>query len=131
MPSPVFGECQQNCAKNQVFFEVLPQLCYKLKCLFPHRIFLLTMALIYTYRTEDFCETLFVLEYLKHDAKYILNKVCNMYKRNIPLRFQTEFCSDVYRPFGRPVCWFGYPNSAAQKTLFVFSFFLLLFVIFS
>ena len=34
-----------------------------------------------------------------------------------------SFVSDVFRPFGRPVYRFGYPNSGAQKTLFKSSFF--------
>ena len=123
MPFPVFGKCRQNCTKNQVFFWSFASILLQIRTFFPPRIFFLATALINSYRTEHFCETFFVIKYLKHDAKYIPSKVCNMYKRNIPLRILIKFCRDVSRLFGRPVYRFGYPNSGAQKTLFVFSFF--------
>ena len=93
MPFPVFGKCRQNCTKNQVFFWSFASILLQIRTFFPPRIFFLATALI------------------------------NSYKRNIPLRILIKFCRDVSRLFGRPVYRFGYPNSGAQKTLFVFSFF--------
>ena len=110
------------CQKSSLFWS-FASILLQIRTFFPPRIFFLATALINSYRTEHFCKTLFVMKYLKHDAKYIPSKVCNMYKRNIPLRILIKFCRDVSRLFGRPVYRFGYPNSGAQKKLFVFSFF--------
>ena len=45
----------------------------------------------------------------------------NLFKNNQTELIKTSMTSDVFRPFGRLVYWFGYPNSGPQKTVFRFS----------
>ena len=41
----------------------------------------------------------------------------------VRVRATVSVNSDVSRPFGSPVYWFGHPNSGAQKWFFNFLFF--------
>ena len=62
----------------------------------------------------------------------ILSAVCEIYGRTfisslslLKTPLSNSFCtvtSDVSRPFGSPVYWFGCPNSGAQKRFFNFLF---------
>ena len=41
----------------------------------------------------------------------------------VETQINMSICSEVFQLLGRPVNWFGHPNSGSQKTLFKFSFF--------
>ena len=77
----------------------------------------------------------FLKEYLNPQARTekMANKLCRLQPQSLRIKLENsvsytidplaiQISSDVFRSFGKPVYWFGCPNSDAQKTHFKFSF---------
>ena len=88
-----------------------------------------------SYLQNPYCSQYWISQFFENKIKSYLKKIYtglssnqNIYRWGLNLSFlKKTWTGDVSRPFGRSVYRFGCPNSCAQKTLFKFCFFSVVF----